>query len=141
MPATTITHTIQEVPGRGFQKRALIIDPKTGRPICQRIGGLPFAVPLDASQRWRRAQPLPRDFHYGVKNKPADFTGLAKECPQPFVGHDLPRQDEDCLQMNIYVPTGKAPEGGWPVFFYICMFSCFFASIQQTWIMIDIYYD
>lgn len=124
MPTTTITHTTQEVPGRGFQKRALILDLRTGQPICQRIGGVPYAIPLDASQRWRQARPLPKDFHYGTSERPADFTGLANDSPQPASSHDMPRQDEDCLQMNIYVPEGRKPEGGWPVFFYICMISC-----------------
>ena len=122
MPATTITHTVREVPGRGFQKRALIHDPETGRPICQRVGGLPFAVPLNKSQRWKRARPLPTNFRYGTKDSPTDFTGIANECPQPLAGHDMPRQNENCLQMNIFIPDGKPPEEGWPVFFYICMY-------------------
>ena len=123
MPPTTLTHTTVEVPGRGYQKRAVVHDAQTGRPICQRIDGIPYAVPLDASQRWKRARPLPADFRYGAfADSPADFSGLANECPQPAVsGHDMPRQNEDCLQMNVFVPEGQRPREGWPVVFYICM--------------------
>ena len=121
MPATTITHVVKEVPGRGFQKRALILNPKTGRAICQRVGAIPYAVPLDSSQRWRRAQPLPKDFKYGTCGQPTDCTGLASESPQSTAM--VTELAEDCLQMNIWIPEGNAPAGGWPVFFYICMSS------------------
>ena len=124
MPSFTLTHLTVPLPHNlGYQKRALLHDAATGQPICQRIGGLRYAHPLDASQRWKRARSLlPEDLKYGTKSSPTDLTGLANECPQPLVsGHDMPRQNEDCLMMNVYVPLGEPPRGeGWPVFFYIC---------------------
>jgi carboxylesterase type B len=30
---------------------------------------------------------------------------------------------EDCFQVNVWVPVGDAPEGGWPVLFYIRTFN------------------
>ena len=31
----------------------------------------------------------------------------------------MPEESEDCLYLNIWVPAGEAPEGGWPVMFWI----------------------
>lgn len=38
------------------------------------------------------------------------FTGGCGVCPQP--GVDEKEWDEDCLQCNVWVPVGEAPEGG-----------------------------
>ena len=42
-------------------------------------------------------------------------------CPQSIRqnGPDDTMWDEDCLQLNIYIPAGDRPHSGWPVFFYI----------------------
>jgi carboxylesterase type B len=38
-------------------------------------------------------------------------------CPQP--GSDPSLWDEDCLQLNVWIPSGIAPSTGWPVLFWI----------------------
>ena len=115
--STTVSAILREVPGRGWQRRALILDASSGKPICQRIGGLPYARPLTPADRFRRGKPLPSGFQYGSKDNPTDCTGLAFECPQ---AKPYPSMREDCLQMNIWIPEGQSPPGGgWPVFFYI----------------------
>ena len=114
--STSTSYIVRKVPGRGYQRRTLISDSQTGQPICQRIGGIPFATPLTQSDRFKRAKPLPSAFQYGSTDAPTDCTGLARACPQT---KKVPGQSEDCLQMNIYIPHGQAPAEGWPVFFYI----------------------
>lgn len=114
--STSTSFVIREVLGRGYQKRALILDSRTGGPICQRVGGIPYVTPLTSEDRFRRAKPLPTGFQYGSKDSPTDCTGLANECPQ---ARPYPGMSEDCLQMNIWIPSGPPPSNGWPVFFYI----------------------
>jgi carboxylesterase type B len=31
----------------------------------------------------------------------------------------MPEESEDCLYLNVWVPTGDAPDGGWPVMFWL----------------------
>ena len=31
----------------------------------------------------------------------------------------MPEESEDCLYLNVWAPSKKAPEGGWPVMFWI----------------------
>ncbi|KAK4539442.1 hypothetical protein LTR36_010919 [Oleoguttula mirabilis] len=86
------------------------------------FGGLPFALPPVGPYRFRRARPLPEYYRYGTRASPGRFTGSTAYCPQPsFLSKsDESLWDEDCLQLNIYIPTGEAPSSaGWPVFFYI----------------------
>jgi carboxylesterase type B len=77
------------------------------------FGGLPYALPGD---RFSRARPLPIHYRYAGR-----FTSTAAPCPQPLRsdGPDPSEWDENCLQLNIYIPLGEAPPSGWPVFFYI----------------------
>ncbi|TKA30742.1 hypothetical protein B0A50_02462 [Salinomyces thailandicus] len=91
-------------------------------PVLHYFGGLPYALPPIGPYRFRRARPLPDHYRYGTKASPGRFTGSAAYCPQPGFGRapDESLWDEDCLQLNIYIPTGDPPtEQGWPVFFYI----------------------
>ena len=109
---------IREIPGLGFVKAAAILDAETSALKCYRLGGVPYAKPLDASQRWKRAEPLPADYGYGSADAPTDFTGWANACPQTeYIGKG--QMSEDCLQLNVWVPPGEPPKGGWPVMFYI----------------------
>ena len=98
-------------------KATTVLDDETGKVKCYRMGGIPYAPPLDASQRWQRARPLSPDYSYGSEAAPTDFTGLSNECPQ--IDPSRERVNEDCLQLNIWVPPKPPPKDGWPVFFYI----------------------
>lgn len=116
---------ISEIKGRGFVKGINILDSETGGPKSYRLGGVPYARPLTNLQRWKRARALPEDFKYGTQESPTDFTGLSAECPQYGAPFDIPNMTEDCLQCNIWIPSGTPPRGGWPVWIYIRMSSSF----------------
>lgn len=92
-------------------------------PSCHYFGGIPYANPPVGPYRFRRAQPLAPCYRYGTRANPGRFSGRTALCPQPgFRGKapDTTLWDEDCLQLNIWVPAGTPPKGrGWPVFFYI----------------------
>lgn len=94
-------------------------------PHCHYFGGIPYANPPVGPFRFRRARPLAPCYRYGTRANPGRFTGATALCPQPGFNKapDTSLWDEDCLQLNIWVPaessTCKKPRGGWPVFFYI----------------------
>jgi carboxylesterase type B len=83
------------------------------------FGGLPYALPPVGPYRFRKARQLPPCYRYGHKVSPGNFTGSAAYCPQPREEPDHSLWDENCLQLNLYVPAGRAPNNGWPVLFYI----------------------
>ncbi|KPI36781.1 putative esterase/lipase [Cyphellophora attinorum] len=105
----------------------------SGKPIYHRYAKVPYALPPVGSRRWRHPQPLPVDFSFSDSNgQPGDYTAFGPICPQPVYGHSaavlanpdaIPKiqneQSEDCLYLNIFVPAGKPPPGGWAVQFYI----------------------
>lgn len=88
----------------------------SGSPVCQYFGGIPYGT---IPARFRRAQRLPNQVQYGTKDSPGKHTSSAKVCPQPgWRGPpDQTLWDENCSQLNIYIPSGTAPKDGWPVFF------------------------
>ncbi|KAK3719224.1 hypothetical protein LTR37_004443 [Vermiconidia calcicola] len=97
-------------------------DSDNKQPLIHYFGGLPYALPPIGPYRFRRPRPLPESYRYGTKANPGRFTGGTAYCPQPrrFIDLDTSLWDEDCLQLNIYIPAGRrAPINGWPVFFYI----------------------
>ncbi|KAF2138462.1 uncharacterized protein K452DRAFT_276868 [Aplosporella prunicola CBS 121167] len=100
---------------RGFIEGVTIRDAASSRPLCRYFGGLPYALP---PQRWRMPRPLPPCYQYGTRAAPGRFAGGAGICPQS-AAHAHALGDEDCLQLNVWVPMGAAPKGGWPVFFFI----------------------
>ncbi|PPJ54423.1 hypothetical protein CBER1_07381 [Cercospora berteroae] len=85
------------------------------------FGGLPYALPPVGQYRFRQARPLPEEYRYGTKVDPGRFQHSAAVCPQPGWRSDdeTAQWDENCLQLNIYIPAGKRPGAGWPVYFYI----------------------
>lgn len=100
----------------------LRISSQQGQPLIQYFGGVPYALPPINRYRFRRPRPLPDLYRYGTKVNPGRFTKKAAYCPQPQYLLRLLSDtfEEDCLQLNIYIPEGKQrPEKGWPVFFYI----------------------
>ncbi|KAL1985246.1 hypothetical protein VTN96DRAFT_8162 [Rasamsonia emersonii] len=86
-------------------------------PLCRYFGGLRYALP--PTRRWGQARPLPRGYSYGSRSNPGRHDGQAAVCPQPGASWDDPGLDEDCFQCNVWVPVGRCPDGGWPVFFFI----------------------
>lgn len=104
---------------RGYAQGRTYHDSSTGHPQCHFFGGIPYALP---AQRFQRAKPLPPCYRYGTQAQPGVFEGACSVCPQPAAGPGKEDQagEEDCLQCNVWVPTGEAPEGrGWPVLFWI----------------------
>ncbi|KAJ9636625.1 uncharacterized protein PV06_10121 [Exophiala oligosperma] len=107
----------------------------SGKPILYRFAKVPYALPPVGERRWRRPQPVPSStlsFDDHQSGRPGDYTQFGPVCPQPQYPHggafvDNPAaappvdnvQDEDCLYLNIWVPAGPPPNGGWPVQFYI----------------------
>lgn len=82
------------------------------------VGGLPYALPPTGRFRFCRPRPLPEGYRYGTKVTPGRFTNKTAYCPQPHRGGqiDTAEFDEDCLQLNIYMPAQAPPSGGWPVY-------------------------
>ena len=91
------------------------------KPLCRYFGGLPYALPPVGPHRFRRPRPLPDHHRYGTKANPGRFTGQCAYCPQLTHGGALDSSllDENCLQLNIYMPARPPPPQGWPVLFYI----------------------
>ena len=109
--------SLREIPEMGFIKAATMLDDETSKVKAYRMGSIPYAQPLDPTQRWQRARPLPSAYRYGTESHPTDFTSLSNECPQ--AESDLTRMHEDCLQLSIWTPPRAPPPEGWPVLFYI----------------------
>lgn len=91
----------------------------TSTPQCHYFGGIPYALPPIGPFRFRRPRPLPSCHRYGTQRNPGNFTSSCGICPQvksmPPSGDDscdAASWDEDCLQLNIWVPAGKPPKGG-----------------------------
>lgn len=105
-----------------------------GRSVLQRFTKIPYAKAPVGELRWRRPQPLDHDFSFSTATgEPGDYTFFGPICPQPEYNHgaallDNPNsapeienvQSEDCLYLNIWVPTPSSPPpSGWPVQFHI----------------------
>jgi hypothetical protein len=96
---------------RGFIEGLTYID-NDSKPACHFFGGVPYALP---PLRFNRPRSLPPCYRYGTKANPARFTRGCGICPQPSFNAkklDEISWDEDCLQSNIWIPTGVAPAEG-----------------------------
>ncbi|KAE8452466.1 hypothetical protein EG329_000368 [Mollisiaceae sp. DMI_Dod_QoI] len=110
------------------------IDCITGQPVCTRYTRIPYALPPTGLRRWTRPAALPADFSFNdlTTGEPGNYQEFGNVCPQPEYGHSAAvlenenaaekvemKQSEDCLYLNIWIPAGQAPEGGWPVQIYL----------------------
>ncbi|KAJ5675652.1 hypothetical protein N7462_008549 [Penicillium macrosclerotiorum] len=97
------------------------ISTQQGSDLCHYFGGVRYGLP--PIQRWRRARRLPASYTYGTTDAPGTCDTGAGLCPQPgFMSLSPPNEDawtEDCFQCNVWLPIGKPPKGGWPVFMFI----------------------
>ncbi|KAI4716509.1 carboxylesterase [Aureobasidium sp. EXF-10727] len=102
----------------GFIEGLNVTNKSSSNVLCHYFGGIPYAYP---AARFRALRPLPLSHRYGTQEKPAKFTGQVGICPQPgFIGLPNPSiWNEDCHQLNIWIPAGERPPEGWPVFFYL----------------------
>jgi len=96
---------------RGFIEGLSVKDKSSGSLLCRYFGGIPYALPPVGPFRWRRPRALPPCYRYGTRANPGRFTGGTGLCPQPGREKNV-LVDEDCLQLNAWIPVGDAPEGG-----------------------------
>ena len=74
--------------------------------------GIPFAGDTGGSNRWRQAPPAP------VWRTPLHCTQFGPSCPTHDSELDYTIMSEDCLNLNVYVPTDPAA-ANLPVLFFI----------------------
>ncbi|KAH6684991.1 Alpha/Beta hydrolase protein [Plectosphaerella plurivora] len=72
--------------------------------------GLPFAQTTGGANRWRAPQDLP------ASDSVFDALAYGPTCPQAISSALFTRQDEDCLNLNIWAPEGAE---NLPVFVYM----------------------
>lgn len=114
---------VVHIKNMGWLKGTTLYDAKKENSLCTRFSRVPFALTTNKDQleqRWKKPLPLGASFTYGNDISPGDYTNPSHKCPQ--LGLDKASRSnssEDCLQLNIWVPSGEIPEGGWPVLFHI----------------------
>lgn len=108
---------VLDIQFRGFIEGLTYVDKKTQSRLCHYFGGIPYALPPIGPFRFQKPRALPACYRYGTRVNPGRFTGGCGMCPQPGEGER--KWDEDCLQLNVWIPTGNAPSTGWPVLFWI----------------------
>lgn len=72
--------------------------------------GVPYAAPPVGSLRWKRPQPVKTWRGVRIANTFSSICPQPGSAPETFYGKefywkDRPRQDEDCLYLNIWAPT------------------------------------
>ncbi|WWC86424.1 uncharacterized protein L201_001301 [Kwoniella dendrophila CBS 6074] len=96
----------------------------------KRFLNVPYALPPTGEHRWKRPRALPEDYTYSKDENPFDAKNFGQPCPQPNYtslpvaetageGKKSFPYDEDCLRMNIWLPSGPAPEGGFSTYVWL----------------------
>jgi para-nitrobenzyl esterase len=78
--------------------------------------GIPYAAPPVGNLRWQVPQPVQP--WWGIR----EATAYGPHCPQNASAFGVATQTEDCLYLNVYVPTGRSDWRSWeglPVMFWI----------------------
>jgi len=75
--------------------------------------GLPYAAPPVGALRWQ--PPQPASSWRGVR----DATRFAPHCPQPTSPFGQASTSEDCLHLNVFTASHRAPGAGSPVMVWI----------------------
>ncbi len=124
-PPTSSFHTMDQksepyfldLSFRGWVQGLTLLSPHS-TPKCHFFGGIPYAQP---PIRFQKSKSLAPCYRYGTKKDPAKFTQGCGVCPQGGSGEQGDETsadsnwDEDCLQLNIWIPVEKAPEKGMQV--------------------------
>ncbi|KAK8127033.1 carboxylesterase [Apiospora kogelbergensis] len=76
--------------------------------------GIPFAQSTGGLNRWKRPQDLP--LPQGNQSAVFNATSYGPTCPQAITGTSYSRQDEDCLNLNVWAPSAGTRL---PVFVYM----------------------
>lgn len=89
-------------------------------PAVHYFGGIPYALPPIGEYRFRVPRKLPKGYSYGTRANPGRFAGGTGICPQPGSRNPLDKTlfNENCLQLNIWIPAKAGRDGGWPVCIY-----------------------
>ncbi|KAJ4305790.1 hypothetical protein N0V90_001322 [Kalmusia sp. IMI 367209] len=66
--------------------------------------GIPFADTTGGKNRWRAPQPVP----HAKKGTIFNATAYGATCPQAITGTTYSQQGEDCLNLNIWVPSSNS---------------------------------
>lgn len=74
--------------------------------------GLPYAAPPTNERRFAPPAPPP------CWELDRDASAFGPECVQRNALGEIVGQ-EDCLTLNVWIPEGEAPRGGWPLLFFI----------------------
>lgn len=93
----------------------------TGEPQTYLYSQIPYAESFSGENRWEKPVQLPSDHDYT-----GDYLSFGFQAPQPkidnkeleYISPDVP-SSEDINYVNIWVPSGTPPPGGYPVFIYI----------------------
>lgn len=94
---------------RGFITGSIIKAKSSDEELCRYFGGIPYALPPVGPFRFLRPRTLPPCYRYGTRANPGVYTGKCGVCPQSRTSK---LDDEDCLQVNIWIPAGSPPEEG-----------------------------
>nr|XP_018259928.1 uncharacterized protein I303_08000 [Kwoniella dejecticola CBS 10117]OBR82086.1 hypothetical protein I303_08000 [Kwoniella dejecticola CBS 10117] len=109
------------------QLRGTLIDGRVKRYV-----NVPFALPPTGENRFKRPRPLPKGYSYSQDGQPRNAVDFGLPCPQPTYT-SLPVSelaeddgsakeypyDEDCLKMNIWMPSAPPPPEGYSVYAYM----------------------